>query len=364
MHKSTIQKYREFIGPNPLLDHLLKDKKISKLKETSEEYPSFVLTETPPYINGILRHYQIEGVNWLIQMHTLRINCVLADEMGLGKTLQTITFLGHLKENLKLKLPSLLIVPKSTLNNWKQEFERFYPSYNLYILHCSLKDSIEEKKKMKKSKYDVIITTYEMCINTKILNKMFFEYVIIDEAHRIKNENSKLSLFVRGYQTNNRLLITGTPLQNNVKELWALLNFLVPELFSDSEAFDEWINKDDEINSDLFNAIKDDEKNLNIIDTEENINLIDNAIKVDEKNNANIADDNFSLINTEKNNNLINASNVEENKSKRRKIVNESTEDEIKQIQSPESSILQLRRVVMPFFFEKRKTRSRSYFIA
>ncbi|KNH48515.1 hypothetical protein EDEG_05102 [Edhazardia aedis USNM 41457] len=262
MDLDRIEKFKRFIGPNPLLDLMLLQKKSAKAQNQShckqrknsesegDDVSSFTYKKTPPFIVGELRPYQIEGVNWLIYMHTLNINCVLADEMGLGKTLQTITFLGYLKEHLKIRLPHLLIVPKSTLDNWANEFKKFYPTYKVFKFHCPRVDLKQTKDKMYKlvkknnknqSFVDVILTTYEMCISSKILNRIKYSYVLIDEAHRIKNENSKLSQFVRIYWCKHRMLITGTPLQNNVRELWALLNFLVPEVFCDSELFEEWI---------------------------------------------------------------------------------------------------------------------------
>ncbi|KAG0228793.1 hypothetical protein BGW42_001990 [Actinomortierella wolfii] len=204
---------------------------------------SFMFTESPAYIkNGTLRDYQIQGLNWMVNLHKNGINGILADEMGLGKTLQTISFLGYLKHIRGVSGPHLVIVPKSTLHNWENEFHKWLPDSNVFLLHA-LK---EERAEMVKStlltqKFDVCLTSYDICLLEKThLKKFAWQYIVIDEAHRIKNENSMLSQIIRTFNSKNRLLITGTPLQNNLHELWALLNFLLPDVFSSAEDFDEW----------------------------------------------------------------------------------------------------------------------------
>jgi superfamily II DNA or RNA helicase len=205
-------------------------------------------TESPGYVKGgTMRPYQIEGLNWMISLFENGINGILADEMGLGKTLQTLSLLGYLKFYRSIPGPHLLIVPKSTLQNWLNESNRWVPGLNSFIFHGTK----EERDKMIKEKlipcdYDICITSYEMCLLEKAaLRKIAFRYIVIDEAHRIKNENSSLSLIVREFHSTNRMLITGTPLQNNLHELWALLNFLLPDIFSSSEDFDSWFSGGD-----------------------------------------------------------------------------------------------------------------------
>jgi len=199
-------------------------------------------TESPGYIKGDLRPYQIAGLNWLISLHENNISGILADEMGLGKTLQTISFLGYLRYIRNIEAPHLVIVPKSTLDNWAREFAKWTPDVNVFILQGDK----EERANLMKTRliacdFDVCITSYEIVIREKAQFKKFdWQYIVIDEAHRIKNEESMLSQIIRMFHSRNRLLITGTPLQNNLHELWALLNFILPDVFSDSEAFDQW----------------------------------------------------------------------------------------------------------------------------
>ena len=208
----------------------------------NEEY----VTESPSFIqNGKLRDYQIQGLNWLISLHEHKLSGILADEMGLGKTLQTISFLGYLRYVKHITGPYLVIVPKSTLDNWRREFNKWTPEVNVVVLQGEkeLRHELIENT-ISACDFDVLITSYEMVIREKLVLKKFaWEYIIIDEAHRIKNEESTLSQIIRLLYSHHRLLITGTPLQNNLHELWALLNFLLPDIFGDSEVFDEWFEQ-------------------------------------------------------------------------------------------------------------------------
>lgn len=178
---------------------------------------------------------------------------------GLGKTLQTISFLGHLKFTLGVSGPHLVVVPKSTLDNWKREVAKWVPGFSTIVLQGTKEERVSvERHPMRRQNFvqnthsrilhpqailinerilpgdfDILITSYEMCLREKSTFKKFsWEYIIIDEAHRIKNVDSLLSQIVRVFTSRGRLLITGTPLQNNLQELWALLNFILPDVFS------------------------------------------------------------------------------------------------------------------------------------
>lgn len=244
------------------------------------------VTEQPDCITGKMKYYQLEGLNWMFQLYKHNINGILADEMGLGKTLQTISILGFLKSTFRVEGPHIILTPRSTLDNWYCELKRWCPSLRVVKLHGDrqLRDEIfskllfpgsmvsadttccnefnelleDEEKDTDLSQnsearlafanfdysdgnmqYNVCLTTFEMAIKEKWrLQKINWKYCILDEAHRIKNEKSLLSEVVRLLKSKNRLLITGTPLQNNLKELWSLLNFLMPNLFSSSDDFE------------------------------------------------------------------------------------------------------------------------------
>ncbi|KAK1350994.1 SWI/SNF2-like chromatin-remodeling complex ATPase [Hamiltosporidium tvaerminnensis] len=276
MNENLIKKYREFIGENDFFDSLIGNRTVSKHKKTKKEKEhrrvskeeadtdispfvdeAYTFRTTPAYISGTLREYQLEGVNWLINMNYNSINCILADEMGLGKTLQTITFLGYLKFFKKISNPHLLIVPKSILHNWKSEFTKFLPEFRILVFHTSKKELKVNTSSLNEMDYDVCITTYEMCLLAKnSLKNISWNYIVIDEAHRIKNEKSMLSQIVRIFNCEHRLLLTGTPLQNNIHELWALLNFLVPELFNDSDHFEESVMRIDQENEDSVEKLR------------------------------------------------------------------------------------------------------------
>jgi SWI/SNF-related matrix-associated actin-dependent regulator of chromatin subfamily A member 5 len=223
-------------------------------------------TESPWYIKGgEMRDYQVRGLNWMISLFENGINGILADEMGLGKTLQTISLVGYMKHFRKLDNPYLVIVPKSTLQNWVNEFNKWCPSLKV----ACMKGLAEERNEFianvmfDQSQWDALITSYECVLSEKAqLRKFNWKYIIIDEAHRIKNDESKLSVTVRTFTSRNRLLITGTPLQNNLKELWALLNFLVPDIFSSDEEFtdifdtDKCLGDDKDLISKLHTVLK------------------------------------------------------------------------------------------------------------
>ncbi|KAK2852316.1 hypothetical protein Q7C36_007517 [Tachysurus vachellii] len=201
--------------------------------------------DSPSYVkSGKLRDYQVRGLNWLISLYENGINGILADEMGLGKTLQTISLLGYMKHYRNIPGPHMVLVPKSTLYNWMNEFKRWVPSLRAV---CLIGDREERtafiRDTLLPGEWDVCVTSYEMLIIERAVFKKFnWRYLVIDEAHRIKNEKSKLSEIVREFKTTNRLLLTGTPLQNNLHELWALLNFLLPDVFNSSEDFDAWFD--------------------------------------------------------------------------------------------------------------------------
>jgi SWI/SNF-related matrix-associated actin-dependent regulator of chromatin subfamily A member 5 len=219
---------------------LLKDEKHGGSAET-------VFRDSPGFIQGTMRDYQVAGLNWLISLHENGISGILADEMGLGKTLQTISFLGYLRHIMGTTGPHLIIVPKSTLDNWKREFARWTPEVNVLVLQGAKEERQQLiNDRLVDENFDVCITSYEMILREKAhLRKFAWEYIIIDEAHRIKNEESSLAQVIRMFNSRNRLLITGTPLQNNLHELWALLNFLLPDVFGDAEAFDQWFSGQD-----------------------------------------------------------------------------------------------------------------------
>ncbi|KAJ3183529.1 hypothetical protein HDU87_006854 [Geranomyces variabilis] len=212
-------------------------------------------------VGGKLKDYQVKGLQWMVSLYNNRLNGILADEMGLGKTIQTISLITYLMEKKKQNGPYLVIVPLSTITNWDLEFDRWAPSVKKIVFKGSPPERMRMRPHIKSGNFNVVITTYEYVINEKaLLSKMKWVYMIIDEGHRMKNNKSKLSItLMQHYNTRYRVILTGTPLQNNLPELWALLNFILPMIFNSVETFDEWFNhpfakeggKDNEVNSRL-----------------------------------------------------------------------------------------------------------------
>merc|ERR1719273_541737 len=206
-------------------------------KTTSES-----LTEQPKCIpDGLqMKSYQMIGLNWLVLMHKQSLNGILADEMGLGKTIQSIAFLSHLKE-LGDEGPHLIIVPSSTMDNWQKELATWSP--NLKVLNYY--GSQDERRHMRlqivqdQIEYDVILATYNMVISSAddrvLFRKLDFHYVIFDEAHMLKNMATNRYEQLMRVQASRKLLLTGTPLQNNLVELMSLLVFVMPEMFANKK---------------------------------------------------------------------------------------------------------------------------------
>ncbi|KAJ2636175.1 putative ATPase, partial [Coemansia sp. RSA 1694] len=197
---------------------------------------------------GIMRDYQLEGMEWLASLYENGLNGILADEMGLGKTLQTIAFLCFLRER-QVWGPFLVLCPLSTLSNWVSEFYRFAPTTPVLLYHGTPDERKELRNKHLRrldKNFPIVVTTYEISMRDKqALQRFAWKFIIVDEGHRIKNMNCKLIRDLKSYQSTNRLLLTGTPLQNSLSELWSLLNFLLPDIFDDLESFQEWFNFND-----------------------------------------------------------------------------------------------------------------------
>ncbi|KAJ2740706.1 putative ATPase [Coemansia sp. BCRC 34301] len=197
---------------------------------------------------GIMRDYQLEGMEWLASLYENGLNGILADEMGLGKTLQTIAFLCFLRER-QVWGPFLVLCPLSTLSNWVSEFYRFAPTTPVLLYHGTPDERKELRNKHLRrldKNFPIVVTTYEISMRDKqALQRFAWKFIIVDEGHRIKNMNCKLIRDLKSYQSTNRLLLTGTPLQNSLSELWSLLNFLLPDIFDDLDSFQEWFNFND-----------------------------------------------------------------------------------------------------------------------
>jgi helicase SWR1 len=185
--------------------------------------------EIPHLLRATLREYQKEGFYWLADRYKHDANGILADEMGLGKTIQTITLLAHLALKNEIWGPHLVVVPTSVILNWEMEFKKFLPGFKV----LSYYGNPEERKAKRKGwldddRFNVVITSYHLVVSDQnSFKRRGWHYLILDEAHNIKNFRSQRWQTLLTFRSHSRLLLTGTPLQNNLEELWSLLFFLV-----------------------------------------------------------------------------------------------------------------------------------------
>ncbi|KAJ2746970.1 ATP-dependent DNA helicase Snf21, partial [Coemansia sp. BCRC 34301] len=195
-------------------------------------------------VGGSLKEYQLRGLEWMVSLYNNRLNGILADEMGLGKTIQTISLATYLIERKQQNGPFLIIVPLSTITNWILEFEKWAPSVRVIGYKGNPAQRQVLQQQIRRQDFQVLLTTYDYVIKDRpVLSKINWIHMIIDEGHRMKNTQSKLAFTLTTYyKTRYRLILTGTPLQNNLPELWALLNFVLPTIFSSAQSFDEWFN--------------------------------------------------------------------------------------------------------------------------
>ncbi|CAH9108266.1 unnamed protein product [Cuscuta epithymum] len=194
---------------------------------------------------GTLRDYQIVGLQWMLSLYNNKLNGILADEMGLGKTVQVMALIAYLMEFKGNYGPHLIIVPNAVLVNWKSELHHWLPSVSC-IYYVGGKDQRARlfSQEVCAMKFNVLVTTYEFIMfDRSKLSKVDWKYIVIDEAQRMKDRESVLARDLDRYKCQRRLLLTGTPLQNDLKELWSLLNLLLPEVFDNRKAFHDWFSK-------------------------------------------------------------------------------------------------------------------------
>jgi chromatin-remodeling ATPase INO80 len=215
--------------------------------------PEDVNVSQPAMLQAQLKEYQLKGLNWLANLYEQGINGILADEMGLGKTVQSISVMGYLAEKHNIWGPFLVIAPSSTLHNWQQEITRFVPAIKVLPYWGNAKDrkvlrKFWDRKHVtynKDSEFHVLVTSYQLVVqDAQYFQKIRWQYMVLDEAQAIKSSSSSRWKTLLGFHCRNRLLLTGTPIQNNMQELWALLHFIMPTLFDSHDEFSDWFSKD------------------------------------------------------------------------------------------------------------------------
>ncbi|KAK1997037.1 SNF2 family domain-containing protein [Colletotrichum falcatum] len=207
-------------------------------------------TEIPFLLRGTLREYQHDGLDWLAGLYANNTNGILADEMGLGKTIQTISLLAHLACHHEVWGPHLVIVPTSVMLNWEMEFKKWCPGFKILSYYGTQEERRRKRQGWNNDDvWNVCITSYQLVIqDQQVFKRRRWHYMILDEAHNIKNFKSQRWQTLLGFNTHSRLLLTGTPLQNNLTELWSLLFFLMPAEngvggFADLQEFHDWFHK-------------------------------------------------------------------------------------------------------------------------
>lgn len=207
----------------------------------------------PRLLSCQLKEYQLKGLTWLANLYEQGINGILADEMGLGKTVQSISVMAYLAEVHNIWGPFLVVAPASTLHNWQQEISKFVPEFKVLPYWGSNKDrkvlrkfwDRQQLRYTKDSPFHVLVTSYQLVVaDAQYLNRIKWQYMILDEAQAIKSSSSTRWKSLLSMQCRNRLLLTGTPIQNSMQELWALLHFIMPTLFDSHEEFSDWFSKD------------------------------------------------------------------------------------------------------------------------
>ncbi|XP_030195766.1 helicase SRCAP isoform X2 [Gadus morhua] len=203
-----------------------------------------VKTPIPFLLDGTLREYQHIGLDWLVTMYEKKLNGILADEMGLGKTIQTIALLAHLACEKGNWGPHLIIVPTSVMLNWEMELKRWCPGFKILTYFGSQKErKMKRQGWTKPNAFHVCVTSYKLVLQDhQAFRRKSWRYLILDEAQNIKNFKSQRWQSLLNFNSHRRLLLTGTPLQNSLMELWSLMHFLMPHVFQSHREFKEWFS--------------------------------------------------------------------------------------------------------------------------
>ncbi|EJD52789.1 hypothetical protein AURDEDRAFT_98285 [Auricularia subglabra TFB-10046 SS5] len=188
--------------------------------------------------NGDMKEYQLEGLSRLVYWHKNNISGILGDEMGLGKTLQTLSLFAYIREHEpENDLPHIIVCPLSVLQNWMDEVKRWLPSFKIIQFHGATKERAELKRQLATQNFQLLVTNYESVkAEAGWLKSRRWNYIVLDEGHRIKNSDTGVSHTLQYWKSQHRLLLSGTAVQNKLLELWGLLHWLHPLVFTDATA--------------------------------------------------------------------------------------------------------------------------------
>lgn len=243
---STIRGLQEEAQPGVV------EQQVDALDFKSPSSATLSVAHQPRILQCQLKPYQLKGLSWLASLYEQGINGILADEMGLGKTVQAISLLAYLAETCNLWGPFLIITPASTLHNWQQELARFLPDFRVLPYWGSVVDRKTLRRfwdprrlYARDSHFHVLVTSYQLVVaDEKHFQRIKWQYMILDEAQAIKSSMSARWKTLLSFRCRNRLLLTGTPIQNSMQELWALLHFIMPGLFDSHDEFSDWFARD------------------------------------------------------------------------------------------------------------------------
>lgn len=234
--------------------------------------------EVPIKVSVKLRKYQQDGINWLAFLARYQLHGILCDDMGLGKTLQTICILGSkIKERASLyaatnspsavHLPSLVVCPPTLVGHWRHEIQTYVPELSCTIYGGDRQERLRRAAQLKR--FDIVITSYDVVRNDiEALQPVDWNYCVLDEGHIIKNGKTKLSKAIKTVHANHRLILSGTPIQNNVLELWNLFDFLMPGFLGTEEAFNRRYGKPIQQSRDAKSSSRDQESGKSLVLTQ------------------------------------------------------------------------------------------------
>ena len=254
-HQSTIS-HSDHTEPSPLVQLANADNTAKSRPNSLPATPvsaQALQTQVPSLLRGTLREYQHYGLDWLAGLYANGTNGILADEMGLGKTIQTIALLAHLAVEHEVWGPHLVVVPTSVMLNWEMEFKKFLPGFKVLTYYGNIEERLAKRKGwLDQDRWNVVITSYQLVLaDAAKFKRRPWHYLVLDEAHHIKNFRSQRWQTLLTFRSRARLLLTGTPLQNNLTELWSLMFFLMPTDENDGEStgfaglqdFTSWFKK-------------------------------------------------------------------------------------------------------------------------
>ncbi|XP_052073827.1 helicase domino-like isoform X2 [Mytilus californianus] len=239
--KETVKEEFDATGPGKELTDIAAEAASLQPKGYTLDSTS-VKTTIPFLLKHTMREYQHVGLDWLATMYEKRLNGILADEMGLGKTIQTIALLAHLACEKVIWGPHLIVVPTSVMLNWELELKKWCPAFKILTYYGTQKErKLKRQGWTKTNAFHVCITSYKLVIQDhQAFRRKKWKYLILDEAQNIKNFKSQRWQMLLNFSSQRRLLLTGTPLQNSLMELWSLMHFLMPHVFQSHKEFKEW----------------------------------------------------------------------------------------------------------------------------